>query len=104
MDEPGQRTARLWYIYNRTLRLQRNERLQSQEVSIHQEAEMRPLHWGVAAVCAACAVTGIAVFAQQSTPAPTAQEKRPEKAAIDKPVAEFKLPDLTHEKKEGEKP
>jgi peroxiredoxin len=59
----------------------------------------------VAAAFAVCTLTGIAVVAQQSTPAPSAQtEKKPEKAAIDKPVTDFKLRDLNHEKKDDEKP
>ena len=65
---------------------------------------MRPLRWGVAAAFALCAWTGITVFAQQSKPTAPAQEKKPQKAVVDKPVADFKLQDLMHEKKPGEKP
>lgn len=65
---------------------------------------MRPLHWGVGAALAVCSLTGIAVIAQQGAPSSTTQEKKAEKAAIDKPIADFKLTDLTHEKKDGEQP
>jgi peroxiredoxin len=64
---------------------------------------MRPLRLGVAAALAVCALTGISVLAQQNSPAASTTEKAPEKAVIDKPVAEFKLVDLAHQKKAGEK-
>jgi len=65
---------------------------------------MTPHRLGVAAAIALCGLTGLSVLAQQSQPAATAQEKKPDRAVIDKPVTDFKLPDLTHEKKEAEKP
>ena len=64
---------------------------------------MRPLYWGAAAL-ALCAITGISVVAQQSAPNAQAPAPKPDKAVVDKPVADFKLTDLMHEKKDGEKP
>ena len=64
---------------------------------------MRPLRLGVAAF-AVCALTGISVLAQQTGKPPAAAgETKSDRAAIDKPVTDFKLTDLTHEKKAGEK-
>jgi len=71
---------------------------------------MRPIRWGASAL-ALCTLTGVAVFAQQNKPAKKtagksatqAVTKKAEKAVIDKPVQDFKLVDLMHEKKEGEK-
>ena len=73
-------------------------------IESNQEAIMKSLRWGVAAGFAVCALTGIAVFAQEGKPTPPAQEKKPDKAVIDKPITDFKLTDLAHEKKAGEKP
>src|SRR5437868_311889 len=85
------------------LRVPRRPGTSSQEGSNRQEAEMRPVRMGVTAALAAAAITGAALIALQSA-SPAAQEpKKLEKAAVDKPVASFKLPDLTHEKKDGEK-
>ena len=53
---------------------------------------------------ALCALTGISVVAQQSVPFAQALAQKPDKAVVDKPVADFKLTDLMHEKKDGEKP
>ena len=72
---------------------------------------MRSLRWG-AATLALCAVTGLSVFAQQNAPnaqtparkTDKAVDKAPDKAGVDKPVADFKLTDLMHEKKDGEAP
>ncbi|HLK59517.1 MAG TPA: redoxin domain-containing protein [Chthonomonadaceae bacterium] len=64
---------------------------------------MRPLRWEVAAALAACALAGIAVMAQENKSFPLLQEKKPDKAVIDKPISDFKLQDLMHEKKAGEK-
>ena len=65
---------------------------------------MRSLRSGVAAVFALCALAGISVIAQQSTPAQAARETKPDRAVIDKAVSDFKLTDLAHEKRTGEKP
>ena len=65
---------------------------------------MRQLRWGAAAALAVCALTGIAVFAQQGKPTPPTQEQKSDRAVMDKPIADFKLQDLMHEKKTGEKP
>lgn len=62
---------------------------------------MKPLRFGVAATMAFFALSGISVIATQSKSAP--QEKQ-DKAVMDKPVMDFRLTDLTHEKKDGEKP
>ena len=64
---------------------------------------MKPLCWGAAAM-ALCALTGISVVAQQSVPFAQARAQKPDKAVVDKPIADFKLTDLMHEKKDGEKP
>jgi peroxiredoxin len=63
---------------------------------------MRPLRFGVAAALAACGLAGIAILAGQSSAAPS--DPKAGKAAVDKAVTDFKLVDLTHEKKAGEKP
>ncbi len=65
---------------------------------------MRPFRSVVAAAIALCAVTGVSVIAQQSKPAQTAKETKPDKAVIDKPVSDFKLADLAHEKIASENP
>ena len=65
---------------------------------------MKPVRLGVATALALCGLTGIAVIAQQSTPARAASETTPGKAVMDKPITDFALTDLMHEKKDGEKP
>ena len=62
---------------------------------------IRRVRLGFAAL-ALCGLASATVFAQQGKPA--ANEPVVEKAVIDAPIAEFKLADLTHEKKDGEKP
>src|SRR5690349_11595955 len=53
-----------------------------------------------------CAAVSFPLLAQNPTPKeqkPALEEKAPAKGTLDKPVTDFKLKDLTHEKKEGEK-
>ena len=64
---------------------------------------MRAIQLGAAAV-ALCALVGTAAIVQQSAPARAARGAKTDTAVIDKPVSEFKLTDLAHEKKAGEKP
>lgn len=61
---------------------------------------MRPLRLAAAAV-AVCALTGISVIAQRGNAA--GQEKGVDRAVIDKPIADFKLTDLSHDARAGEK-
>ena len=65
---------------------------------------MRPVRAGAAAALALCALTGLTVVAQQKLSAAPSEEKKAVTAVIDKAVTDFKLTDLTHEKKDGEKP
>ena len=71
---------------------------------------MRPIRWG-AALCTLttlCTLTEFAVIAQQGKPTKKSNTqsvvKKPEGALIDKPVQDFKLIDLMHEKKDSDKP
>ena len=64
---------------------------------------MRAIRLGAAAV-ALCALAGTSAIMQQSTVARAARGMKTDTATIDKPVSEFKLTDLAHEKKAGEKP
>ncbi len=64
---------------------------------------MRAIQLGAAAV-ALCALVGTAAIVQQSAPARAARGAKTDTAVIDKPVSEFKLTDLAHEKKADEKP
>jgi peroxiredoxin len=61
---------------------------------------MNRFRTGAIALLALCSLTGISVMAQQKAATKAAQ---PDKATLDAPVKDFKLQDVTHDLKEGEK-
>lgn len=65
---------------------------------------MQHLRYGAVVALSLSALTGLAVCAQQTTkPDAAVAEAIPAKATLDKPVQDFKLADVMHDKKEGEK-
>jgi peroxiredoxin len=62
---------------------------------------MNRFRTGAIALLTACSLHGMAVMAQQQAATKAAQ---PEKATLDAPVRDFKLQDVTHDAKEGDKP
>jgi peroxiredoxin len=61
---------------------------------------MNRFRTGVFTLLALCALGGMSVIAQQTA---TTKTTKPEQATLDAPVKDFKLQDVTHELKEGEK-
>lgn len=68
---------------------------------------MSQIRWSALPALALCMAVGSAAVPAQDAaskkPAAEAQEKTPAKATLDKPVKDFKLRDLMHEAKDGEK-
>src|SRR5579871_1988350 len=61
---------------------------------------MNRFRTGAIALLAFCSLTGVSVVAQQRA---ATKAEQPEKATLDAPVKDFKLQDLSHTSKEGEK-
>src|SRR5438128_2240823 len=65
---------------------------------------MQHLRYGAVVALSLSTLTGLAVCAQQtSKPGAAVSEAIPAKATVNKPVQDFKLPDVMHDRKEGEK-